>query len=109
MDFGLGGCEENVPRMKGFLTSGVALLNSPAPGIPTQPLYQRIDEPNTLRTAQGTTLPANTRRISVCQSAVTLAPTLQVRRGGFGAEAARWANDCNTDSGSYRHSHSNGG
>ncbi|MBO2902346.1 DUF1190 domain-containing protein [Aeromonas dhakensis] len=99
VDFGVGGCEGNVPRMRGFLASGVALGTDPIPGIPTQPLYQRIDEPYALRTAQGTRLPAGSALVRVCQSAITLEPALQVRRGGFGGEAARRANYCQSNGG----------
>lgn len=97
-DFGAGGCEDKVPRMRGILTSGVAIGTDPLPGIPTQPLYQRTDEPYALRTAQGTRLPAGSSLVRVCQSAVTLEPALQVRRGGFGGEAARRANFCHSNS-----------
>ncbi|MGY3926916.1 DUF1190 domain-containing protein [Aeromonas simiae] len=98
-DFGAGGCEDKVPRMRGILTSGVAIGTDPVPGIPTQALYQRIDEPYTLRTAQGVRLPAGSSLVRVCQSAVALAPTQQVRRGGFGGEAARRASHCQSSGG----------
>lgn len=97
-DFGAGGCEGNVPRMRGILTSSVAMGTAPVPGIPTQPLYQRTGEPHALRTAQGTRLPAGSNLVRVCLSAVTLAPALHVRRGGFGGEAARRANFCHSNS-----------
>ncbi|ENY71708.1 DUF1190 domain-containing protein [Aeromonas diversa] len=98
-DFGVGGCDGQVPRMRAFLVSGVAIGATPNPNIPAQPLYQRIDEPYSLRTAQGVGLPAASGLVQVCQSAVTLEPALAVRRGGFGGEAARRAAYCQSNGG----------
>ncbi|WKE66290.1 DUF1190 domain-containing protein [Gallaecimonas kandeliae] len=75
-----------MPMMMGFM-AGQMLGGSR--NVQTQPLYRSKDDPNTYRTAQNVPVSRGEGLVKVRPSAVKVAPVGTVRRGGFGAAAAR--------------------
>ncbi|WP_115719752.1 DUF1190 domain-containing protein [Gallaecimonas mangrovi] len=76
-----------MPMMMGFMMG--QMLSGGRSAVQTQPLYRSKDDPNTYRTAQNVPVSRSEGPVKVRPSSVKLAPSSMVRRGGFGAQAAR--------------------
>ncbi|WP_417359299.1 DUF1190 domain-containing protein [Gallaecimonas pentaromativorans] len=98
-DFGAGNCAVPgqqqyqqsggffMPMMMGFMAG--QMLSGGRNPVQTQPLYRSKDDPNTYRTAQNVPVSRGEGPVKVRPSDVKVAPASVVRRGGFGAQAAR--------------------
>ncbi len=100
-DFGAGNCQQPqaqassgffMPMMMGFL-AGQMLNRSSGMKQPvqTQPLYKSRDDQSTFRTANNQPVARQTGPVAVMPSKMQLQPGQMARRGGFGAQAQRRA------------------